>query len=203
VKRAVAGDEVATTVLLIIYPRLQQNLQRRIPRDIQALIDVDDVVQDTLIQIFQKIATFHSTGPDSFYRWVATIALYRLRNIIKAQRALKRGRGRTLSGIAKSEDPGSTQWLLDWLQSPENTPSHHASRTEAQYALACLLIVCPSTTGRPSDSCTLRDDLSKKSPESWVVPNVPFKTCATKQKSNCTLRWAVPHAFSVDLDYVP
>lgn len=136
VERAVAGDDVATTVLLSIsYPRLQQHLHRRIPRDIQGCIDVDDVVQDTQIQVFRNIATFRCTGPDSFYRWVATVALYRLRNIIKAQRALKRGRGRTFGGSTRSGDSGSAHALLDWLCGPENTPSHHASRTEAHEAL--------------------------------------------------------------------
>lgn len=144
VERAIGGDEVATTVLLSIsYPRLRQNLQRRIPRDIQGLVDIDDVVQDTQIQIFRNIATFRSTGPDSFYRWMATVALYRLRNIIKAQRTLKRARGRTLGGTARSEEGGSTHSILDWLRGPENTPSHHASRIEAEDALGMSLAGLP------------------------------------------------------------
>lgn len=144
IERAVAGDEIATTVLLSIsYPRLQRHLQRRIPRDIQACIDVDDVVQDTQIQVFRSMATFRSTGPDSFYRWVATVALYRLRNIIKALRTLKRGRGRTLDGAVIADGSGSSHSLLDWLHGPENTPSHHASRVEAQDALGQSLANLP------------------------------------------------------------
>lgn len=144
VERAVGGDEVATTVLLSIsYPRLRRHLQRRIPRDIQAFIDVDDVVQDTQIQIFRNISTFRSTGPESFYRWMATVALYRLRNIIKAQRALKRGQGRTIGGTARSEETGTSHSLLDWLRGPDNTPSHHASRVEAEDALGMSLAGLP------------------------------------------------------------
>lgn len=142
--RAIGGDEVATTVLLsITYPRLRQHLQRRIPRDIQGFIDVDDVVQDAQIQIFRNISTYRCTGPESFYRWMATIALYRLRNIIKAQRALKRGRARTLGGTIRSDETGSTHSLLDWLRGPENTPSHHASRMEAEDALGMSLAGLP------------------------------------------------------------
>lgn len=144
IERAVAGDEVATTVLLsICYPRLQQHLQRLIPRDIQACVDVDDVVQDTQIQVFRNIGTFRCAGSDSFYRWVATVALYRLRNIIKAQRALKRGRGRTLGSSIRSDESGSAHSLLDWLHGPDNTPSHHASRTEARDALGISLESLP------------------------------------------------------------
>jgi RNA polymerase sigma-70 factor, ECF subfamily len=140
VERAAAGDEVATTVLLsITYSRLQQHLQRRIPRDIQACIDVDDVVQDTQIQVFRNVSTFRSTGPDSFYRWVATVGLHRLRNIIKAQRALKRGRGRTIGGSSGSAETGSSHSLMDWLRGPDNTPSQHASRLEAEDALSASL----------------------------------------------------------------
>lgn len=144
IERAVGGDEVATTVLLsLTYPSLRQHLQRRLPRDIQACIDVDDVVQDTQIQIFRNVATFRNTGPDSFYRWVATVGLYRLRNIIKAQRALKRGRGRTVGGSTSSAESGSNHALLDWLRGPENTPSHHAARSEAQDALSASLAELP------------------------------------------------------------
>jgi len=138
IERAVAGDEIATTVLLsICYPRLQKHLQRRIPRDIQGCIDVEDVVQDSQIQIFRNMPAFRNTGPDSFYRWVATVALHRLRNIIKAQRAIKRGRGCTIGGTLT--DGGSSLMLLDYVCGPENSPSQHAARTEAQVALdACL-----------------------------------------------------------------
>ena len=144
IDRAVAGDEVATTVLLsAIYPQLQQHLQRRIPRDIQAFIDVDDLLQETQIQVFLNVTTFRCTGPNSFYRWVATVGLYRLRNIIKAQRALKRGGGRTMGGGPGSTLSGSTHFPMEWLHGPDNTPSHHASRVEAQDALSASLAGLP------------------------------------------------------------
>lgn len=132
-----------TVLLSIIYPWLHQHLQRRVPRDIQGCVDVDDVVQETQIQIFRNAGTFRCSGPSSFYRWVATVALYRLRNIIKAQRAIKRGRGRTVGSGAGSTHSESTRSAMDWLRGPENTPSQHASRVEAQEALSASLADLP------------------------------------------------------------
>src|SRR6185295_18881974 len=89
------------------------------------------------------ISTYRCTGPESFYRWMATIALHRLRNIIKAQRALKRGRARTLCSTLRSEKTGSTHSLLDWLRGPDNTPSRHAAQIEAEDALEVSLAGLP------------------------------------------------------------
>ena len=105
---------------------------------------MDDVVQDTQIQIFRNIRSFKNNGEDSFYRWVATVALYRLRNIIKAQRSLKRGQGRTTSGTGHSPGTDSTYSLLDWMRGPENTPSQRASLAEAQSALEQSMAALPA-----------------------------------------------------------
>jgi RNA polymerase sigma-70 factor (subfamily 1) len=143
VERAASGDTVAITVLLtFVRGRLRTHFERRIPRDLQSCVDVDDLLQETQIQVFHHIRTFQSTGPDSFYRWVATIGMHRLRNLIKAQRAQKRGRARTISSQGGNND-GSNTSLLEWLMGPENTPSQHAARNEATDALAVALAHLP------------------------------------------------------------
>lgn len=144
VQRAASGDSVAITVLLtFVHGRLRAHFERRIPRDLQSCVDVDDLLQETQIQVFHHVQSFRSMGPDSFYRWVATIGMHRLRNLIKAQRSQKRGRARTISNPEGANADGSYPSLLDWLVGPENTPSQHASRNEAKDALTAALAHLP------------------------------------------------------------
>ena len=139
IHRATGGDSIAITVLLtFVYAELRAHLERRVPRDIQSCIDVDDLLQETQIQVFHHIGGFQGRGMASFYRWVATIAMHRLRNAIKAQRALKRGRGVTLSCTSPPDASGSFA-LLEQLMGPENTPSHCASRKELHEVLSTAL----------------------------------------------------------------
>jgi len=139
-----AGESVAVTVLLAcIHSRLRAHLERRLPRDLQPFLDVDDLIQETQIRVFHNINSFRLLGADAFYRWVATIAMHNLRNTIKAQRTLKRGGAKTLSGNDRPDGLDSLDSLLNRLIGPENSPSHHASRNEATDALAAALAHLP------------------------------------------------------------
>jgi len=144
--RATSGDTVAVTVLLARHhDRLKAQVSRKIPPDLRATVDADDILQETHIQVYQHIASFAPQGPDSFYRWMATIAVRRLRNAIKRCRALKRGaQGMVLtSGAAVPED--SVVTLLELMAGPEKTPSRVATRAEAIDAVQAALEHLPES----------------------------------------------------------
>lgn len=142
--RASDGDQVALTVLLAyLRDRLLIHLKQRIPRDLQSRIDIDDLLQETQIQVFRHMGTFQVRGADSFYRWVATIGIRRLRNQIKALRAQKRGRAQTFSEGDQFSPDRSLSLLLECISGAENTPSRHASRNEACDALSAALTHLP------------------------------------------------------------
>ncbi len=135
IRRAIAGDEVATTVLLAdVHERLRSRVAARVSPDLQATVDADDIVQETQIQVFRHIGEFEPRGTDSFFRWVATIAIRRLRNAVKARRSLKRGGAevpRTTAGLPEA----SVVALLELMAGPEKTPSRLAAGQEATRAV--------------------------------------------------------------------
>ncbi len=142
-QRAIAGDTVATTVLLAhVHARLADHLTRRIPRSLQSRIDAEDLLQETQVEVYKHVTRFEPRGEDSFYRWVATIALRRLRNAIKAHRTIKRGGGWGHVGGGSFEE--SAIALLDWMAGPEKTPSHSAARHEAVGAVQAALDALPA-----------------------------------------------------------
>ncbi|UCC29834.1 MAG: sigma-70 family RNA polymerase sigma factor [Phycisphaerales bacterium] len=146
VGKAVGGDPVALTVLLTqARGRLRNHVTRRIPADLRGTIDADDVLQDAQVQAYSHIAHFVPQGPDSFYRWFATIAIRRLRNAVERHRALKRGGGRLArAGAARAGVPEeSCVALLDLLAAPVKTPSRTAAGREAVQAVQAALAFLP------------------------------------------------------------
>lgn len=142
--RAAAGDTVAVTLLLAdSRERLRSHLEKRIPSDLRSTIGAEDLIQDTQVKIFRHMETFEAQGNDSFYRWMATIALRLLRNAVKAQRTLKRGGGHHAAGWASTPE-GSIVALLDLMSGTEKSPSQNAARLEAVDAVAEGLELLPA-----------------------------------------------------------
>ncbi len=139
VHAAVAGDAAALKLLLLDgHARLCAYLGRRIPVSLQGVVAPDDIAQEAYIQVFQHIRNFRAAGPDAFARWISTIALRKLRNAIKAQRALKRGGGQgATTGSPTNED--SLAGLLDLVAADGPTPSRVLARRDAVQMLAVAL----------------------------------------------------------------
>ena len=95
VSDAVAGDRQALEGLLLTYhDRLETRVKRKLPAQFRGLLMAEDVLQETYVEAFRRIATFLPEGRDAFYRWLATIAEHRMLDLIKGLRAAKRGGGR-------------------------------------------------------------------------------------------------------------
>ena len=167
-QRAVGGDPVAVTVLLTqAHSRLRTHIERRVPVDLRSTVEADDIIQEAQVEVFRHMQRFEPRGPESFYRWVATIALRRLRNAIKARRTVKRGgsKAERTSAVGVAED--SVIALLELMTSPEKTPSHTAARHEAalaiQAALEQLREIAADLGGKEKSKCGL-----------------PYQTCAPR-----------------------
>ena len=138
-RRASTGDTVAVTVLLSHYhERLRQRIALRLPPDVRRSVDADDIIQETQIQVYRSIDRFEARGADSFYRWITTIALRRLRNAIKHQRAAKRG-GQAGQVFTSAAQVDSVVMLLDLMVGPDETPSTVAARQEALKSVQAAL----------------------------------------------------------------
>ena len=92
VQRAIRGDKVALTILLArSRGALLVRIGRRISPKLQSVVAPEDIVQDTHIDVFHQLGSFEPRGPGSFERWVTTIAIRRLRGMIRRIHAAKRG----------------------------------------------------------------------------------------------------------------
>lgn len=141
VQRARLGDAIALKLLLAATrQRLAEYINRRIPDALRRLIDADDIVQDTHVEVFRRIGEFTPLGEDSFFRWLATIGFRRLRNVVKWHRADKRGGG-ALPLTQQVED--SMVALLDQVSASGRTPSRSIARRESIAAVRTALQALP------------------------------------------------------------
>lgn len=144
IQRASAGDRVSLTLLLTeVRPLLVAHVAGRIPSNLRGVVDAEDVVQEALAVAARTLSHFHWDGPGSFYRWVATIAVRKLRDWLRRYRALKRGGPRAPAGGSPGPPSDSYVQLLDELVSAERTASRSMARLEAAAALHAALRELP------------------------------------------------------------
>jgi RNA polymerase sigma-70 factor, ECF subfamily len=124
---------------------LCEYVARRIPADLRTTLDADDLVQQAHIQVFRRITAFEVRGPDAFHRWVATIALHKLRDAIRHRRAARRAHAEaavTPHGPSGQHDD-SVIALLDIIEGTDQTPSRSAARHEAVAAVESAVAALP------------------------------------------------------------
>ena len=140
VKRAIAGDQVALTLLLTTHRRgVRDYVAGRIPLKLRGGIDADDLVQEAYAEVFRHIGGFESRGADSFGRWVRTIALRKLRDAIKLRDADKHGGAKVQVHAAAPGIGDSVVTLLDLMEGDEKSPSRCAAGSEAVEAVRAAL----------------------------------------------------------------
>jgi RNA polymerase sigma-70 factor (ECF subfamily) len=144
-RQAMAGDIVALKLLLTeSHERLTRYLRAKIPADLRATLDAEDVLQEAYVRVFTHIWDFVPGDGQSFDRWVTTIAVRRLRSAIRRQRAFRRsGHGPAApTGGASPED--SVVALLDLLASPQHSPSRSVARREAVASVKHEILTLPA-----------------------------------------------------------
>lgn len=86
IERAGAGDPRALEHLLSTHSaRLASHISPKLPAPMQGAVDVDDILQQTFLEVFRSIDHFEPRGDDSFWSWIVAIANARLRDAVKAQ----------------------------------------------------------------------------------------------------------------------
>ncbi len=82
--RARAGDAAALDRLFARYvPELRRWASGRLPRWARDLAETQDLVQDTLLQVFKKIDGFEYRGEGAFQAYLRQAVMNRLRNEIR------------------------------------------------------------------------------------------------------------------------
>jgi RNA polymerase sigma factor (sigma-70 family) len=127
-------DQLLRKTLFPLTGRLRDLLHRLIPSKLRSLVDADDVVQDTFLEVALADPPFRFADADEAWRLVATIARRRLINLLKFHQAAKRAGSGGRVGAEEICD-GSVVLMLEQLATHRHTPSRSAVRREFLTAL--------------------------------------------------------------------
>ncbi len=107
-ERARAGDRAALDLLVARHlPRLQRWASGRLPRWARDLADTQDLVQETLVQTFQRIEGFDSRGEGALQAYLRQAILNRIRD------ELRRAKRRPLRTELDSQAEGNARSPLE------------------------------------------------------------------------------------------
>jgi RNA polymerase sigma-70 factor (ECF subfamily) len=97
-------------------------------------IDPSDIVQQTLMEAFEKRAQFRGATIEEHAAWLRRILARNVADALRAQGRQKRDVSRERSLEQQMEE--SSVRLGDWLAREQSTPSEHAQRHEQAILLA-------------------------------------------------------------------
>lgn len=139
--QAVAGDPISLEKLLFhSLPEIRDLVYSRLPAELRVKVDIDDVLQLTLTQIFLKLNTLTGRNGRAFLAWVATVAEHQIADCLRHAQRLKRGGGRRQ---ISTQTPGEQSWI-ESLLADESTASTKLSREETYHALHVALAELPA-----------------------------------------------------------
>jgi RNA polymerase sigma-70 factor (ECF subfamily) len=139
---AVGGDREALQQLLFRRcPSVLRYLRAQRPADLADQIDLDDVLQDTLLAAVKDFARFRGSTVGEFRAWMRAIAQHRLQDRVKHLTAQKR-RGSPALALGDSAT-SSIMNLAATLFDPQDTPARSCGRREAVDAVRVALAHLP------------------------------------------------------------
>jgi RNA polymerase sigma-70 factor (ECF subfamily) len=138
---AVAGDEAALARLLErAAPLVRARLHRAVPPRWQALVTLDDALQESYTEAFLHIRRLRPESDAAFVGWLTRLTRNNLIDAIRALETEKRGGGRARQRVARDD---SAIDLLERLAARESTPSRVMARAEAVAALRGAIELLP------------------------------------------------------------
>ncbi|MCA9212288.1 MAG: sigma-70 family RNA polymerase sigma factor [Planctomycetales bacterium] len=144
IEQARTGDRLALERLLVQHSeKLRAHITRGLPRRLSASFGVDDVVQESLTQAFQRIGHLRDASPMAFDVWIRTIGEMTLVDFIRRADAQKRGGQFARRQLAKDSVTGSLVDLLEKLPGDLDTASHYVARQEGIAALQVAIAQLP------------------------------------------------------------
>jgi RNA polymerase sigma-70 factor (ECF subfamily) len=140
---AVAGDSVALERLLLDhYDRLAERIGRQLPAELRSQLGVEDILQETFVQVFRDIRAFEPSGEPAFIGWLQSIADHRLQDALRRAGRKKRG-----GDFQRAAEPAGvdSHWLplVELLGGDADTPSQCAAQHEAISAVQVGMSALP------------------------------------------------------------
>ena len=168
VERAVAGDQGAFELLVIIYQRRIQRLIGRLVRDVDL---VEDIAQETFIRAYRALHQFR--GEAQFYTWLYRIAVNTAKKFLME---LKRDPTVSHSAAQSDEDGDETSWPGNELISDE-TPESVLAAKEIATAVNDALEALPQDL---REALTLREIEGLSYEEIADLMNCPIGTVRSR-----------------------
>jgi RNA polymerase sigma-70 factor (ECF subfamily) len=125
--------ELFTRLFMEHGPAVMRWLAPRIPQRFQALLSIEDVLQQSCTDAFLQFEQFLPRTDGSFGGWLGKIAERNLINALRMLKSDKRGGNRRQITPKSRED--SFCALYEELTAGEGTPSRNVARGEARAAL--------------------------------------------------------------------
>lgn len=139
IRDAIAGDRPSLEQLLLAhYDELTQFLQQRLREAKPGLLSVEDLAQQTMMQVFRDIKRFEPRPNVTFSSWLKAIANHRILDEIRTRRRQKRG-GDWRQRWGLETDSGKLLNPIDALPATDNSPSRSISREERVQKMIELL----------------------------------------------------------------
>jgi RNA polymerase sigma-70 factor (ECF subfamily) len=144
IEKARAGDRASLQQLLwehynplvgFLTPRLHGNLQR--------MVTVEDVIQETFIQAIRDIRSCQANSRQSFAAWLSAIADHRLHDIIKGLYRQKRGGDRRQVEAFAGGSAGRLVELIELISDHGMTPGRALARHESMDAIRIGIAALP------------------------------------------------------------
>jgi RNA polymerase sigma-70 factor (ECF subfamily) len=137
---AAGGDKSAAEHLLDrCRPRLRRMISVRISPQISSRIDPSDVVQEALVEAFQKLPGFLETRAVSFYPWIRQIAWQRLMKLHRAHLDAERRSVRREAHDELYVTDESVLQLAERFIASETDPPHRVVRSELRERVRAAL----------------------------------------------------------------
>ncbi len=142
---AISGNRPALQELLLAdTSRLSRRISAKLPRSLQGLLDMEDVLNATYLQAFRGISKLRNNSEVAFYAWLKTIADNQLQDMLRSLQRKKRGGGRRQVRGAPASDASSIANFVDLLSGREHIPDKSVARREAVYAVQVGIAALPS-----------------------------------------------------------
>ena len=140
--RAIAGDpDEAEKLFRSYWPQLRQMIAGRIPHTIQALVEADDVLQETYAEAFLNIQACQAACGRTFFAWLSSIAEH---NLLDLQRGLFASRRDVRRTFSTTDCERSLDQLARNLGSSAGSPVHSAGHHEMAANLRTALSELPA-----------------------------------------------------------
>lgn len=134
-------------------PEVRQRIRKEIPRRFRSMIDEEDVMQETYIEVFVKFRTTDLASVSTFSPWLYRAAKNNLTDAIRGLNTARRDKHRVSStGTAR----GLAE-IVERVRASDTSPSERAVRRELPAALSHAVGELPVSYQRVITLCFLSE----------------------------------------------